>query len=50
MRIGEGGWLQGPIALGSTAISVVIIIVIIVVGRGITAAPAASIRGKDDVV
>ncbi|NND84423.1 MAG: hypothetical protein HKN46_04680, partial [Acidimicrobiia bacterium] len=40
VRIGEGGWLQGPIALGSTAVAVVVIIIIVVVGRGIAAVPA----------
>lgn len=38
VRIGDGGWLEGPIALGSTAASVALVVTIALVGRGI--APA----------
>ncbi|UCG40021.1 MAG: hypothetical protein JSV07_05965 [Acidimicrobiia bacterium] len=49
VRIGDGGWFEGPIALGATAISVVVVVIIVMVGRGIAPLPSVSL-GKDDVV
>jgi hypothetical protein len=49
VRIGDGGWFEGPIALGATAISVVVVIIIVIVGRGIAPLPPTSL-GTDDVV
>lgn len=48
VRIGEGGWLQGPIALGSAAVSVVTIIILLVVGNGI-APVAPTVPGSEDI-
>ena len=39
VRIGEGGWLQGPIALGATAVSAIFIIILVLVGRSIVPMP-----------
>ena len=55
VRIGDGGWFEGPIALGATVITIVIIIIIVIVGRTIPSLPPApapsgnGLPGSDEI-
>ena len=50
VRIGDGGWFEGPIALGATIVTIVIIIIIVIVGRTITPMPPGVGKADEIVV